>query len=34
MLQDGMVAVTMNIEDKSFSLYMIRVDAVAEEPAA
>ena len=34
MLQDGMAAATMSIDEESFILYMTRVGAAAEEPAA
>ena len=34
MLQDGMAAVTMSIDEESFILYMTKVGASAEEPAA
>ena len=34
MLQDGMVAVTIDIAGENAVLYMVRTDAAAEEPAA
>ena len=34
MLQDGMVAVTVDIAGSGATLYMVRIDAAAEEPAA
>ena len=34
MLQDGMVAVTVDIAGSGAILYMVRIDAAAEEPAA
>ena len=34
MLQDGMAAATMSIDEENFILYMTRVGAAAEEPAA
>ena len=34
MLQDGMVAVTIDISGNGATLYMVRIDAAAEKPAA
>ena len=34
MLQDGMVAATIDISGSGATLYMVRIDAAAEEPAA
>ena len=34
MLQDGMAAVTLDIAGETAILYMVRIDAAAEEPAA
>ena len=34
MLQDGMAATTVDAAGKGFTLYMVRIDAAAEEPAA